>query len=140
MDESGMPNTAEERFAIAKNILIKVKELGLPEENLYFDPLIRPVSTEPSQAKEFLRSIPMIKGLGKVKTICGLSNVSYGLPDRKLINSVFLTMAIADGLDAAILDPTDKRIMSSIAASGALLGTDEYCAEYIGAFRAGRLI
>jgi len=140
MDESGMPNTAEERFEMAKNIMIKVKELGLPEENLYFDPLIRPVSTEPNQAKEFLRSIPMIKSLGNVKTICGLSNVSYGLPDRKLINSVFLTMAIQAGLDAAILDPTDKRIMSAIAASGALLGTDEYCAEYIQAFRSGRLI
>ena len=81
----------------------------------------------------------MIKSLGKVRTICGLSNVSYGLPDRRLINSVFLTMAIQAGLDAAILDPTDKRIMSNIYASGALLGTDEYCAEYIGAFRSGKL-
>ena len=139
MDESGMPNTAEERLEMAKKILIKVGDLGLPEENLYFDPLIRPVSTEPTQAKEFLRSIPMIKGLGNVKTICGLSNVSYGLPNRKLINSVFLTMAIQAGLDAAILDPTDNRIMSNIAASGALLGTDEYCAEYIAAFRQDRL-
>lgn len=140
MDSSGMPNTAEERFEMAKRILVKVKESGLLEENLYFDPLIRPVSTEPDQAKEFLRSIPMIKSLGRVKTICGLSNVSYGLPDRKLINSVFLTMAIQAGLDAAILDPTDKRMMSNIAAAGALLGADEYCAEYISAFRAGKLI
>jgi 5-methyltetrahydrofolate--homocysteine methyltransferase len=139
MDESGMPDTAEERFEIAKKILIKVRELGLPEEDIYFDPLIRPVSTEPTQAKEFLRSIPLIKSLGRVNTVCGLSNVSYGLPNRKLINSVFLTMAIQAGLDAAIIDPTDRRMMPNIAASGALLGTDEYCAEYIGAFRSGKL-
>jgi 5-methyltetrahydrofolate--homocysteine methyltransferase len=140
MDDAGMPNTAEDRRDMAKKILSKTREAGLPDENLYFDPLIRPVSTEPDQAKEFLRSIPMIKDLGRVKTVCGLSNVSYGLPNRKLINSAFLTMAIQAGLDAAILDPTDKRMMSNVAAAGALLGTDEYCTSYIQAFRAGRLL
>ena len=140
MDENGMPNTAEERVKAAANILEKVKKSGFKEENLYFDPLIRPIATEPDQAKEFLRSIPMIKGLGKVKTVCGLSNVSYGLPNRKVINSVFLSMAIQSGLDAAILDPTDKQIMSTIVASRALLCDDEYCAEYIKAFREGRLV
>lgn len=140
MDEFGMPNTAEERVKAAANILAKVKKLGFKEESLYFDPLIRPISTEPEQAREFLRSISMIKSLGKVKTICGLSNVSYGLPNRKVINSVFMAMAIHSGLDAAILDPTDKNIMSSIAAARALTCKDEYCAEYIKAFREGKLI
>lgn len=140
MDENGMPNTAEERLKAAENILNKTKKLGFKEDNLYFDPLIRPISTEPDQAKEFLRSIKFIKGLGKVKTICGLSNVSFGLPDRKVINSIFLAMAIQSGLDAAILDPTEKQIMSSIAASRALLCDDEYCGEYIKAFREGRLV
>ena len=140
MDERGMPNTAEERLEMAKKILGRVRKEGLHDENLYFDPLIRPVSTEPGQAKEFLRSIPMIKSLGKVKVVCGLSNISYGLPDRRLINSVFLAMAIQSGLDAAILDPTDKRLMSNAAAAGAILGDDEYCAGYIKAFREGRLI
>lgn len=139
MGDSGMPNTAEERFDIAKNILAKVSAKGFKVENLYFDPLIRPISTEPEQAREILKSIPMIKSLGS-KTICGLSNISFGLPDRKLINSAFLTMAIHSGLDAAILDPTDRQIVSSIRASRALLGEDEYCAEYIKAFRAGQLI
>ena len=139
MGDGGMPNSAEERFAIAKDILAKVSDKGFKAENLYFDPLIRPISTEPEQVKEFLRSIPMIKSLG-VKTICGLSNVSFGLPDRKVINSTFAAMAIYSGLDAAILDPTDKNIISSIRASRALLSDDEYCAEYIKAFREGRLI
>jgi Methionine synthase I, cobalamin-binding domain len=139
MGDGGMPNSAEERFAIAKNILAKVSEKGFKAEDLYFDPLIRPISTEPEQAKEFLRSIPMIKSLG-AKTICGLSNISYGLPDRKIINSTFVAMAIQSGLDAAILDPTEKQVISSIAAARALMCQDEYCAGYIKAFREGRLV
>lgn len=139
MGAEGMPSTAEDRLKVAKDILAKVTDQGFKVDNLYFDPLIRPISTEPDQAKEVLRSIPMIKSLGS-KTICGLSNVSFGLPDRKLINSVFLTMAIQSGLDAAILDPTEKHIMSNIAASRALLCDDDYCAEYIKAFREGKLI
>jgi 5-methyltetrahydrofolate--homocysteine methyltransferase len=139
MGDSGMPNSAEERVNIAKDILAKVESKGFKAENLYFDPLIRPISTEPEQAKEFLRSIPMIKSLG-AKTVCGLSNISYGLPDRKIINSTFVAMAIQSGLDAAILDPTEKQVISSIAAAQALMCKDEYCAEYIKAFREGRLL
>lgn len=139
MGDGGMPNSAEERVDIAKDILAKVESKGFKAENLYFDPLIRPISTEPEQAKEFLRSIPMIKSLG-AKTVCGLSNISYGLPDRKIINSTFVAMAIQSGLDAAILDPTEKQVISSIAAAQALMCKDEYCAEYIKAFREGRLL
>lgn len=140
MDENGMPDTAEERFNIAKKILAKVARKGFRPEDIYFDALIRPISTEPNQAKEFLNSIPLIKSLGPVKIVCGLSNISFGLPDRSLINSVFLSMAMAAGLDAAIIDPTDRKIVSGIKTSNALLARDEYCAEYIKAFREGRLI
>ena len=139
MNEKGMPDTAEERYEIAKEILTKIKKEGFREEDLYFDPLIRPVSTEPKQADEFLKAIPLIKSLGGVKTICGLSNVSFGLPARSAINATFLVMAVQAGLDAAILDPLDKRVMSSLSASKALVAKDEYCAEYIRAFREGKL-
>lgn len=140
MDENGMPDTAEGRFEAAKKIFERVTRDGFKAEDLYFDPLIRPISTEPKQAHEFLRSIPMIKSLGGVKTICGLSNVSFGLPNRKVINASFLSMAIHAGLDAAILDPTDKHIISGITAARALLCNDEYCAGYIKAFREGKLV
>ncbi len=140
MDENGMPDTAQDRFEAARKILERVKNAGFKEENIYFDSLIRPISTEPKQAGEFLKSIPMIKSLGKVNTICGLSNVSYGLPNRQTINSAFLAMAIQAGLDAAILDPLDSHVASSIAASRALLCDDEYCTDYIKAFREGKLI
>lgn len=139
MDGKGMPNTAGERLEIAVHIFDKVRKGGFNTDDLYIDALIRPISTEPEQAKEFLKSIKMIKGLGNVKTICGLSNVSFGLPDRGLINSIFLAMAMNEGLDAAIIDPTEKHVALSLAASNALLGADEYCGEYIRAFREGKL-
>ncbi len=138
IDENGMPDTSEGRLNIAKRICDKVQKSGFNKEDLYIDALIRPISTEPSQAVEFLKSIKLIKGLG-VKTVCGLSNVSYGLPIRALVNSVFLAMAMREGLDAAIIDPTETHIASSLAASKAILGTDEYCGEYIRAFRQGKL-
>lgn len=139
MDDKGMPDTAEDRVKIARTILERVKKDGFDPKNLYFDPLIRPISTEPMQAKEFLRSIPMIKDLG-ANTVCGLSNVSFGIPDRKLVNATFLAMAVYAGLDAAILDPTDKLMNSSLRASLAITGRDDYCAGYIKAFREGSLV
>jgi len=140
MDDKGMPNSAHERYEIAENILQRVKKGGFRADNLYFDPLIRPISTEPDQAREFLKSIPLIKSLGEAKTICGLSNVSFGLPNRKLINATFLSAALQAGLDAAIVDPTDRHITSSLRASAALFGMDEYCTNYIKAFREGKLL
>jgi 5-methyltetrahydrofolate--homocysteine methyltransferase len=139
MDGSGMPDSAEGRLEMTKKILEKVKRVGFNPEDIYIDPLIRPISTEPAQAKEFLHSIPMIKSLG-VKTACGLSNVSFGLPSRSLINAVFLSMAYQAGLDAAILDPLDKHVMSAVRAAKALLSEDDYCVEYIKAYRNGKLV
>ena len=140
MDEKGMPHTAQDRFEVARRIYERVKRDGFNVENLYFDPLIRPIATEPDQAVEFLRSLPLIKGLGGAKTICGLSNVSFGLPNRRLINATFLSMSVYAGLDAAILDPIDKQITSSLRASKALADKDEYCSNYICAFREGKLV
>jgi len=140
MDGGGMPNSAEERLDIARRIYDRVRRENFPDEDLYFDALIRPASTEPMQAQEFLRAIPMIKKLGGVKTVCGLSNISYGLPNRSVINSTFLSMATQAGLDASILDPTDKLVVSSIAAARVVLSRDGYCADYIKAYREGRLV
>ena len=69
----------------------------------------------------------------------GLSNVSFGVPVRKLVNQTFLMLLLARGLDAAILDPCDRQLMANVAAAEALLGRDEYCERYLRAFRAGRL-
>ena len=139
IDEKGMPKTAHDRFEIARKLYQTALDYKIPPEDLYIDPLVRPVATEPGQVNEFLDSLRMIKTLKGVRTICGLSNVSFGLPDRKLLNATFVVMALAAGLDAAILDPTDKAVLARIKASEALLNQDEYCLNYITAHRENKL-
>lgn len=140
MSAKGMPETADDRFEIAEALYEKLKYKGVPDEDIYFDPLVRPVSSEPKQAGELLRSIPKIKKLGNVKVSCGISNVSYGLPRRTILNSVFLSMALEAGMDAALIDPLDKRMQTAIKASEALLGKDRYCMNFIQAHRKSVLI
>ncbi|MFH1791977.1 MAG: dihydropteroate synthase [Candidatus Omnitrophota bacterium] len=139
MDEKGMPSTAGERFELATILMEICRGYGISKERLLIDPLIRPVSAEPAQAKEVLEAINLIKGIG-LKTIAGVSNISFGLPNRKLINRTFLAMAIAAGLDACIMDPLDAAMMSSSLASDAIMGRDEYSMGYIAAFREKRLV
>lgn len=138
MDEKGMPQTAQERFEIATIIMEICQQYGISKDKIYFDPLTRPASSEQKQAQEFLDAIKLIKELG-LKTIAGLSNISYGLPKRRLLNKTFLSMACASGLDACIIDPLDQSLMSAISASQAILGQDEYCRDYIKAYREGKL-
>ena len=138
-DETGMPRTCGERFDLARRILDESNRLGIKDEDVYFDPLVRPVSAEQDQPIEFLNALRSIKTLGNVHTICGLSNVSFGLPNRKVMNAVFMAMALSYGLNAAIIDPLDKLMMATIKAAEALLGYDEYCGKYIESARKGEL-
>ncbi|MCK4249008.1 MAG: dihydropteroate synthase, partial [Candidatus Omnitrophica bacterium] len=98
-----------------------------------------PISTEPKQAVEFLEAIRKIKTLGKVNFTCGLSNISFGLPHRQVVNAVFLSMAMANGLNSAIIDPLNKLMMASIYTAESILGQDEYCMNYITKAREGKL-
>lgn len=138
IDENGMPGTAGQRADMAKRALDLVKSHGIPGEDLYVDPLVRPISSEPGQALEVINSIKLIKSGSRIKLTCGLSNVSFGLPDRSMLNAVFLAMMLAAGLDAAILDPLNEKIDAVLKTSAALLGDDEFCMEYIKNFRAGK--
>jgi len=139
MDESGMPQSAGERSTLAEKILKIAKEYKIKEENIYFDPLVKPISSEQKQGKEFLDALKLIKRLGNVKTVGGLSNISFGLPGRKLLNKTFLSMAIAYNIDAVIVDPLNDELMAALTASLALVGEDEYCMNYIRKFREGKL-
>ena len=104
------------------------------------DPLVQPIATNVGYGTEFWTAIEKIMlGYPGVHTICGLSNISFGLPERKLLNQTFLAMAIARGLDAAVTNPLDKRIMGIIAAADALVGRDAHCAAYLKAYRMGKL-
>ena len=136
MAETSMPTTSEERLAVAEELVMKLIEAGLPVENIFVDPLIQPISVDQAMGSAALRAISGIRErFPGVNTICGLSNISYGLPMRRLVNRHFLTLAISYGLTAAILDPTDKRLMASLLTARMLMGQDEYCADYIDAYQ-----
>ncbi|OIN98664.1 methyltetrahydrofolate--corrinoid methyltransferase [Candidatus Desantisbacteria bacterium CG_4_10_14_0_8_um_filter_48_22] len=139
MGEKEMPETVEDRINICKEIIDKVDAAGIPLENLYIDPLVHPISTNEKNALTVVESIRKIKENFHVKIIMGLSNISFGLPNRKLINRTFLTMVLAAGMDAALIDPTDKDMMAAVFAAETLLGQDQYCANYLSAFREDKL-
>jgi 5-methyltetrahydrofolate--homocysteine methyltransferase len=132
-------DTAEAKVKMAGQLVEKVKAVGIPLDNLYIDPLVYPLATNDQSALATLDAIDKImKEFPGVHTICGLTNVSYGLPNRKLVNRTFLVMAIARGLDSVILDPTDKQLFGALNSSLMVAGKDEFCIQYITAFREGR--
>jgi len=138
--EDAMADTADDKVKMAEQLVEKVTAAGIPLEDLYIDPLVYPLSTNTQSAIATLEAIERImKGFPGVHTTCGLTNVSYGLPARKLINRTFLVSAIGRGLDSAILDPTDNALYGALKAALSVNGRDDYCMEYIKAFREERL-
>ncbi|MGD8367029.1 MAG: dihydropteroate synthase [Desulfobacterales bacterium] len=138
MAQTSMPTTADERIAVAAELIEGLMAAGMAPEDIFVDPLVQPVSVDVRMGPAVLEAIAGVTDrFPGVGTICGLSNISYGLPARRLINRHFLGLAIARGLSAAILDPTDAEIMSALAAVDMLLGKDEYCSRYIEAFERG---
>jgi len=137
-DESGIPPDAKTRVDIAVRVIEGLKEMGTKDDDIYIDPLIQPVSTATANAFNAVETIRMIKNdYPEINTICGLSNISYGLPERKLLNQTFAVLCIAAGLDCVILDPNDKRLMSMVTAANVLLDKDPFCGRYIKAYRQG---
>ena len=140
MSEDGIPQDSKERFKIADELIKKLTSEGILVEEIYIDPLTLPVSTNIKNANIVLETLKRIKDSHpKVKTIIGLSNISYGLPERRLLNQSFVVLAMVYSLDAAILDSTDKNLIALIRATDLLLGKDEFCRQYLKAFREGKL-
>jgi len=131
LDEQGIPETAEGRLAIAKKILATAKTYGLSEKDLIFDPLAMTVSADPNAAKETLRALSLIREVLGCHTSLGVSNVSFGLPMRDLINGTFFALALEHGLSAAIMNPFSAEMMKTYYTYRALHGLDENFAEYI---------
>lgn len=141
MDDSGMPEDAAARLKVAETLLPALQEQGIPYDRVYVDPLVRPVSTDTTQGKAVLETVSRIMAdYPGIHTICGLSNISFGLPVRNVLNSTFLALMLQAGLDSAIIDPTEPRMMATVFAAEALMGRDEFCMEYIEANRAGQII
>lgn len=121
-------------------LLIGLAE-NIPLGKIYVDPLVQPVSVDTRMGPAILGAIRRIMDdFPGVNTICGLSNISSGLPERRLINRSFLSLAMAYGLSAASLDPTDKRLMSTLLSVGMILDRDEYCRNFIQAYQKGDLV
>ncbi|ATW28057.1 methyltetrahydrofolate cobalamin methyltransferase [Candidatus Formimonas warabiya] len=138
MDDSGIPKTAADRLKIAVKMVGDMVEAGVPEDDIYLDPLVQPVSAAGQAGLEVLKTIYGIKQkYPKVHGICGLSNVSYGLPNRKILNQVFMIQTMTMGMDGYILDPLDQSMMGFVYASQALLGEDKFCMKYLTAHRRG---
>ena len=133
-------DTAEAKVNMAGQLIEKVMAASIPLDDLYIDPLVYPLATNDRSALATLNAIEQIMTkFPGVHTTCGLTNVSYGLPGRKLVNRTFLVAAITRGLDSAILDPTDKQLFGALKAALMSGGKDEFCMEYITAFREGRI-
>ena len=130
LDEEGIPETAEGRVKIALKILKRAEEYGLCARDLIFDPLALTVSTHENAAKETLKAVELLTKRG-LRTSLGVSNVSFGLPARDLINSAFFTLAMEKGLSAAIMNPYSSAMMDAYRAYNALSGRDRQCVSYI---------
>lgn len=131
MDENGIPSDYRKRIEIAGNLIKILNDAGIKNENIFIDCLVEPVSVNTENAKIFLNALKGVKEKFDVKTTCGVSNVSFGLPNRKIINKYFLAFCIYEGLDSAIIDPTIFDIREAIFLAELLTGKDEFCMNYI---------
>lgn len=138
IDEKGIPFTAEERIQILRRIVEEAERVDIPKSDLIADPVTLTVSAEQKRAEETLHTIRRIKKELGLPTILGLSNISFGLPERSLLNATFLAMAMANGLDAAILNPGDSRVMDTIRAGSVLTLRDPDSKEFIRTHRASK--
>ncbi|NLB18247.1 MAG: dihydropteroate synthase, partial [Syntrophomonadaceae bacterium] len=131
LDEQGIPNEAGDRVAIANKILVKAKEYGLRDQDVMIDCLVKTASAEQAQVMETLLTLQKVKSELGLKTVLGVSNVSHGLPAREILNSAYLAMVLSYGLDLAIMNPFDARMMDAHKASAVLMNRDGYASTYI---------
>ena len=130
LDESGIPETAEGRVAVAEKIIARASEYGIDKNNIIVDPLAMAVSSDSNSANVTLKAVKMLHDMG-IKTSLGVSNISFGLPSRADVNAAFYTMAMQNGLDCAIINPFSVEMMKAWYCFNALTGKDENCSDYI---------
>ncbi|WP_258360349.1 methyltetrahydrofolate cobalamin methyltransferase [Moorella sulfitireducens (nom. illeg.)] len=135
VDDNGIPKTVEDRISIAGRMVDLLAKEGYNLDNLYIDPLVLPLAVSHGNALIFFECLSEIKRQFKVKTVSGLSNISFNMPKRKIINRYFLAICMAHGMDAAILDPLDKKIMTAVTAVELLMGKDPFGKNFLKAYR-----
>lgn len=138
MDGTKIPETAEKRFEVITKIITATRAHGVPDSNVYFDPLAMTLSTNPHSASIVLETLRSVKQeYPEAHLTIGLSNFSFGLPARSYVNRYFLGFAMQAGLDSAILDPLDREIQAAILTTELVLGRDPHCLNFIRASRKG---
>ena len=131
LDKDGIPSTAQGRIAIAKKIIKRAAEYGIDKKNLAVDALVMTISTDTNNAIETLNAVDYIRNTLGVNTVLGVSNISFGLPNREAVNTAFYTLAMSRGLSAGIINPNSRPMMNAFFSYKALAGKDESCQEYI---------
>jgi len=140
MDDNGIPRTVAERMSIVQNLVSMTREGGLADEKLYIDPLITAAATDITSGNIAFEAMRTIKNeFPKVHLTGGLSNISFGLPARSIVNQAFAVLAIEAGFDSAIMDPEDVNLRSMAYAAELVLGKDNFCVNFTKAYRAGKI-
>ena len=134
-DETGISEDPDVRFAVAKKIVDRAKDYGIPSSDIVVDPLVMPIGALNSAGMQVIKLVRRLQEELKVNTTCGASNVSFGLPNRNGINAAFLTMAIASGLTSAITNPLHESVMQSVLGADVMMGNDPNCVRWIKRYR-----
>ncbi|MCG8619781.1 MAG: dihydropteroate synthase [Desulfobacterales bacterium] len=138
MDDAGMPESSGDILARAEKLVAELNKIGIRTADIYVDPLVQPISTDFKKGVMVLDAVRAIKDeFPEVHITGGLSNISYGLPQRHVINRTFVTLMMDAGMDSAIIDPLDKKIMAAVRTADMLLGHDPFCMEYLKGVRSG---
>jgi len=141
MDERGIPNSVDKVLENASFLVKNLTQQGIPLQSIHLDPMIQPISVSKDNGVLAMETIRRLhQEFPGVQTICGLSNISFGLPNRFLINRIFMVLCLGAGLRGAIVDPLDQKMMTNILVAESLVGRDEYCMKYLKANRAATLV
>ena len=134
-DETGISEDPDVRFEVAKKIVDRAKDFGIPSSDIVVDPLVMPIGALNSAGMQVIRLVRRLQEELKVNTTCGASNVSFGLPNRNGINAAFLNMAIASGLTSAITNPLHDSVMQAVMGADVMMGKDPNCIRWIKRYR-----
>jgi 5-methyltetrahydrofolate--homocysteine methyltransferase len=140
LDDQGIPKGVDGRMAVVAKLFTATRKAGVPDETVYLDPLVMAIATDNQGGAVALETMRRVRAeFPEAHLTGGLSNVSFGLPARTLVNQAFLTLALGAGMDSAIMDPTDRALYGALLAAQVVLGRDRHCLNFSRAFRAGKI-
>lgn len=139
-DNRGIPADVQTRVEITKILVEKAQKYNITPDRIHIDPLVIALSTDNQSLLKFVETTKIVKKLfPTIKVTSGLSNISFGMPLRRVVNQIFLALAMSAGMDSAIMDPCNQEMMATLLATEALLGRDKFCRKFTDAYRKGRI-